>query len=416
MGRLILALILGVVLGAGGARAFREAPARELAPSLDLPVAQVASPPQSPDVLAVPAAPERVVANSTRETIASESDVLIPAALQRYAELGIQEGWKSVRADVPPAADLAEGMQDFEKLVMESPARIGRSLGERRTKAEEALADAKSGGVLTLLECLGAGVVGPLPDLVRDPDQFEPLFQRTAAEELRFGLLDRDRPDNSVEDGVTLTWPAGVYRLNNVMRNKDPYPRDVTFAGAGMDATMLLLTHDFSTRGSLRNFVIRDCTVHTNNHYLFDLRLKPAALRFERVRFVGFDMGAGASCLFGTKELAMSAKFCRFEGGYGSSPQHGTIFDVRTSGLIARFDSCSISLVSLDVRRLQPGATVLFRNCVLDEILDDPVTDAANRGGIMFEGCTVRRHAGGSETVPSLDLNVLFPNWRDRIE
>lgn len=413
MRHVIFSLVIGALLGALAVWFFMSGPQAGSAANPE-PAATSVVPTEKHEVSLDQ--PERVVVSKAAETRAPESESPISSALRRYAEDGLRRGWKGARQDEMPAEDLALGMQEFEKLVLESPANIGRSIGERRTKTEQALADAKSGGVFSLLERLDAGGVGPLPGLVSDPAQFEPLFARVADEQLRTGLVDREHPDKSIEDGVTLTWPAGVYRLHNLMKEKDPFPRDVTIAGAGMDATMLVLNSDLMTREGLRNFCIRDCTVNTDNNYLFDLRLKPAAIRFERVRFVGFDMGAGGSCLLGTKALALSAKSCRFEGGYGRSPQHGTLFDVRTDALVARLESCSFSLLSLRVAYIHPGATVLFVNCALDQILDDPLTEAAGRSGVMFNNCSLTRHEGGWETVPHLDLNALFPNWKSRLE
>jgi hypothetical protein len=366
-----------------------------------------------------------VVVESARASAAEESDrapspvdegVLISDALRRYAEENIAKGWSAVRKDEIPAEDLAEGMKSYEQIVRDSPARIGRSLGERRTKAEEALEDARTGGVFALLERLHGGGVGPLPALVRDPKQFDELFVRVVPETFRDGLANRGHADAETEDGVTLTWPAGVFKVENLMREKDPYPRDVTLAGAGMNSTMLVLNGDLSTNQSLRNFAIRDCTVNTNNHYLFDLRVEPAAIRFDRVRFIGFDMGAGGSCLLGTSSLALNARQCRFEGGYGSSPPSGRIFDVRTDALLARFENCTFSLVRLAIGYWSAGETVLFLGCAFDQILDDPIRDAAGRPGVIFDGCSITLHDGGRENVPRRDLNELFPNWRARME
>jgi hypothetical protein len=89
---------------------------------------------------------------------------------------------------------------------------------------------------------------------------------------------------------------------------------------------------------------------------------------------------------------------------------------VRTDALLARFESCSFSLVNLNVTHWRPGATVLFLACSLDQVLDDPVVDAASKPGVTFDGCSFTRHQGGWETVPKLDLNALFPDWKNRME
>ncbi|MEO6710505.1 MAG: hypothetical protein ABIP42_13070, partial [Planctomycetota bacterium] len=192
-----------------------------------------------------------------------------------------------------PAADLAEGMKQFELTVRQTPHQIGTSQAERRTKEEAALADAKTGGVFNLLASLDAGGVGPFPELVRDPALFAPLFQRVVGEHLRSGLEKRGADGSPIEDGVTLTWPAGVFKVENLLepKGKEKAPSDVTIAGAGMNSTMLVLTGALMPRTNLRNFSIRDCTIHTNNNYLFDFRNLAASIQFDRVRFVGFDIG-----------------------------------------------------------------------------------------------------------------------------
>src|SRR5690606_13610272 len=87
------------------------------------------------------------------------------------------------------------------------------------------------------------------------------------------------------------------------------------------------------------------------------------------VRLIGFDKGAGASCAFGTEELALRAKGCVIEGGYGRAPQHGTLFDVRTDGLLARFEDCELRLLDLELNHIRSGATVVFEDCRLTDLL-----------------------------------------------
>jgi len=325
----------------------------------------------------------------------------------------MRRGWGSVRKDEMPQDDLGEGATKYEAIVLDSPYAIGRELGLRRTKAEAALEDARTGGVFALLEKLDGGGVGPLVAEVRDA-RFDAYFAREGPERRRHPR--KDHPDQDVEDGVTLTWPAGGFKVQGLMKEKDPFPRDVTLEGAGIDATMLVLAHDLFTRGRLRNLVIRDCTVHTNDNYLFDLRIEPASMRFERVRFVGFDMGAGGSCLLGTKALALSARGCRFEGGYGRSPMHGTVFDVRTDALLARFEACTFSLVNLRIHDWHTGATVVFLGCTLDRILDNAMAHAKLKPGVVFDGCSYTRFEGTPQEVPKLDLDALFPGWKQRLE
>lgn len=403
----LLAGIVGWVLGGGGGARPTEPTPFETAVA----PATGRDPKGEPHEAELDAGSDERVAAPAAELRAD--DVLITPALQRRAEAEMRRGWGSVRKDEMPQDDLGEGATKYEAIVLDTPYAIGRELGERRTKAEAALEDARTGGVFALLEKLDGGGVGPLVDVVRGA-RFEDYFAREAPERRRHPR--KDHPDQDVEDGVTLSWPAGVFRLRGLMDEKDPFPRDVTLEGAGIDATMLVLHSSLDTRGRLRNFAIRDCTVHTDGRYLFDLRREPASMRFERVRFIGFDAGAGASCLLGTRALALTARGCRFEGGYGRHPQHGQPFDVRTDGLLARFEGCTFSLVNLGIYHWRGGATAVFLGCTLDRILDDAMGQAASKPGVVFDGCSYSRFEGPLEQVPKLDLNALFPGWQQRIE
>ncbi|MFO0980800.1 MAG: hypothetical protein U1E76_03460 [Planctomycetota bacterium] len=349
---------------------------------------------------------------TTQQPDAADGDngrsVMTPA-LREFASREIRQGWSAVRRDLIPEDDLGEGMKEYERLVLEQPGRIGRALAMRRTRSEQMAEDARSGGGRQVLEQLDQGGVGPLPELVRQP-AFDDLFRRMTADSPIKGESNWLRPDDALHDGYTLLFPPGVFRLEHLMHDADPFPRDVTIAGAGMDLT-LIAVGDLSTRGPLRNFTIRDCTIHTRDHPLLDLRNDIATVTLSRARFVGFDSGTGGSSLFATRPLALRATGCRFEGGYGSG-RDGTIFDVRSDGLLARFDDCCISGLALHIAWMHPGATVLFRACTLKDILDDPQRDARDRPGVAFESCRIEQlpHPG---TLQARDLNDLFPNYSD---
>ena len=413
----VLAGIVGWVLGGGGAARRIETAPPEAAVASEA-RGQGDGEPAGPELAAAPA--ERVAASPSAGLRAD--DVLITPALRRRAEAELRRGWGSVRPDEMPQDDLGEGATKYEAIVLESPYSIGRQLGERRTKAEAALEDARTGGLFALLDALAAGGVGPLVEVVRDAGRFEPFFARDAEEGARSALDDREHPDALVGDGTTLTWPAGVFRVVNLMWEKSPYPRDVTLAGAGIDATMLVIgdgsgNDALVTNGkSLRNFAIRDCTVHTNGNYLLYMHTLPVSVRFERVRFVGFDAGAGGSCLISAGALALTARSCRFEGGYGLVPSSGTLIDVRSDAVLCRFEGCTFSLLSLRIWDWHPGATAVFLGCTLDRMLDDAMTHAQLKPGVVFDGCSCSRFEGTWDEVPKLDLNALFPNWLQRIE
>ena len=138
-------------------------------------------------------------------------------------------------------------------------------------------------------------------------------------------------------------------------------------------------------------------------------------MQFERVRLIGFDMGAGSSCLFGTKELAVWLRSCRIEGGYGPHPEYGQLFDVRTDALLARFDNCTIDRVRI-APHLYPGSTVVFANSVLTDVLDHDFDSLQEKPGLSFPGSTLAPLPDPFEGSLHKDLNQLFPNWRQRIE
>jgi hypothetical protein len=366
-------------------------------------------------------ASDRTVATSSEPGAAMKGSSELFGDVQRtYGRTGITRGWGTERKDVISDEEMNAGLAQYEELVRLSPDRIGAELARRRTKTEDAERDAQSGGVLTLLDKLAEGGAGPVSDVVRDPKRFDDLFPRQTPESVVNGLNAHEHPDRLVENGVTLSFPAGVFKLRGLMKERDPFPSDVTIAGAGMDATMIVLDEAFYTRGQLIRFSIRDCTVNTNNHYMLDLRLKPASLVFERARFIGFDMGAGGSVVFGAVEhgFAIHALDCRFEGGYGRSPQHGCLLDVRNDALIARFDRCRFDEMHLDVWRWTVGTTVLFSACTMTDLLDNvPVTQqAASKPGVSFDGCSFTYFGGDHDQVPSKDLNALFPGWQQRMQ
>lgn len=343
------------------------------------------------------------------------NDPLIPPRLRAYAEEQMRGGWKSLRQDEISAEDLTEGMHRWEETVLGSPSTLGIELAARKTKAEEALADAARGGGFTLLEKLDAGGVGPLPDVLRDAARFQQFFQRGPNGPSVMGATIGNHPDKELSDGASINFPAGVYLLSGLMRDQDPFPSDVTIAGAGMNATLLVLSDALRTRGPLRNFAIRDCTLHMNGHYLFDLRTSPASMTFDRVRLTGFDSGGGCCCLMGTRGNLFWARDCRFEAGYGRAPWCAGLLDVRTDALLARFDRCTLSRISLNLHWIREGATLAFVGCNLEELLDTPFAADARRG-VVFDGCAISFHQGDRTSAPTLDLNDLFPRWESALE
>jgi len=337
---------------------------------------------------------------------------LIGEKLLAHAREGIARGWKRERSDAIPSSSMAEGMEQFELIVLESPERIGRELARNRTERDAALAQGEAFALFHDLE-MGAG---PVVELVSDPEEFGALFEREVGEAGIDGRLPTDELLDALTDGVTLNFGPGAHPVDfqKLFYGKDPFPRDVTIAGAGRRATLLVLSN-LSARSPLRNLTIRDCIVLTHNGYAFDLRTHGAVLRFRNVHFVGFDIGAGGSCLFGLRSNAVYATNCIIEGGYGRSPSSGVLFDVRTDAHLARFEGCELIQVKLAPYRLRRGATVVFSGCRLEDILDRPEQLVTDHEGLVFVNSPVTFFDHEAGDPPAKDLDDLFPGWREAL-
>ncbi len=130
---------------------------------------------------------------------------------------------------------------------------------------------------------------------------------------------------------------------------------------------------------------------------------------------IGFDSGAGGSSLLHAPGMVVLARACRFEGGYGKRPD-GTLFDVRSDALLARFEACQIDQVALNLHHIRPGASVAFVNCTLTNILDRRFVEGHDQPGVVFPGSTLEFFPEDQGEPPRKDLNELFPDWQKRIE
>lgn len=410
---------LGALLGAGALALVRGGPRSSsiaIAPDVDPRTTRTVAPEEHAGEL--PERTARELSNPPQESRAQADLPLFSEALIAHAREELAAGWRQERSDEMPPALQAEGMQSFEQQVLALPRSIGWKLSRRETQREQALEDLRTGGVFAALERLDAGDTGPMLELVRDRPRFEAFFAREAAERSTNGPL-RIADDEPPEDGVTLTFPAGVFELEDFLRKwsaREPLARDLTLSGAGMGFT-LFVGGDFSCSSRLRNLRLRDCTIFSERGGLFDLRREAASVALERVRLCGFDTGAGSSSALDTQELAIHLVECEIAGGYGRSPTFGKLFDVRTDALLARFDRCTISSLRIAVPLLEPGATVVFSNCTLRDILDDALADAEKRPGVLFDACSfTRSSAQPGDAAPRKDLNELFPNWRNELQ
>ncbi len=368
---------------------------------------------------------------ATENTRSSPEDV-IGARLREYARQGIRAAWKDSRGDEISDERLERGMHDFEISVLSLPAAIGRRLAAERSREELLARDAQSGGAFALLEKLNKEPT-PMLELASDPAAMQALLARGSPETtVRAEGLGKSLA-KQLESGKTYSYPAGVYAIEINFNGVQQVPQEVTIAGAGMDATLLVLTQDIYADKPLQRFSIRDCTVFTNDNYLFDQRGAPATVLLERVRVVGFDMGAGSSCALSfSGGLVLLARDCRFEGGYGRSPQHGRLMSINSPALVARMERCRVDRVTLEAEGM---STVVFSQCTLSDLLDPQLRFATPEKrmayeeslrtltGVVFQATSISffdnaawNLAPTSWDVPARDLNELFPGWRQALE
>lgn len=376
----------------------------------------------SPDDGAEPLAPvsgarEAAVEEDDREPaeVITSDDPFGPA-LMAYARKGIGEGWRSARPDEPREDEVEIGVTRFEEQTRALPFILGRQLAKRRTDAEQAVEDARTGGLFSVLEQLQASEVeGPLFELVDSPKVFDEFFQSTSqgsGADGRSVMRDGEPP----ADGTILEFPAGVFELpdfGGTSAWRQRYPRDITIRGAGRDATMLVLRSDLSAYQRVRNLTIENCTINADNNYMFDIRQPAMSLTIRRARLVAWQAGAGSSCLFGTEALALRCVDTEITGAYNRIMSSGQFFDVRHPGLLARFDNCTID-ATRPFESFSDGGTVLFSNCRMTNLLAWGPPQIPQ--GVRLVGSPLQWYDGEDPETLKRDLNELFPDWKRRLE
>ncbi|MBI5364057.1 MAG: hypothetical protein HZA53_12810 [Planctomycetes bacterium] len=340
------------------------------------------------------------------------SEGLISDALRAYALEELAAGWSVVRPDPMPAPIVARGFDEFETTVRALPRQIGRRLAERRTRADALASD----DPFAVLKALDEENLGPQLELVLDRERFRRFFACSGGPRVDGVALIRAPEHGELElaPGTTIVFPAGVFdtsRLSNRMRKG---LRCITLVGAGMDAT-LLLSDEIAPRDGLDRFEVRDCTLHTDCDAI-GLNSVAGVFRAERVRFTGFDCGAGgSSLLFGTSGILFEFVGCRIEGGYGRDPGGGHLFDVRTRALLARFEDCHLDALSLAPHGWRDGISLAFVRCRLERIRDAQLPPDRDDDGILFQSSTVELEPQSSQGFEKRDLNALFPDWQPRV-
>lgn len=343
----------------------------------------------------------------TQPTTERDSDeALITAALRDYARAGFARGWARVRTDELTVKEREELMAEFERALLAMPEAMGERAAEAQSEIEKRLRALDTSDAVDWLQ----RVEDSAPELgavARDAERFAGFFRpRSAGGATHDGATLREQ--DPLEDGARLQFPAGVFRVADLARGRNPFPKDVTLAGAGMDATLLVM-QDLGPRGALERFCIEDCTVFAENCSVADVRSGPTVLSLRRVRIVGFDCGAGGSYALDLRASAIQASLCHFEGGYGRDPLGLANLMRRTRPLVARFEGCTFERMSLD-GAVQPGA--VFARCAMIDMLQEP------GAGPLYQDCSISvlpYESLHDEAVRRKDLNELFPGWQERI-
>lgn len=306
------------------------------------------------------------------------------------------------RADRLRASHLAQADAADATAAMQVEQEIRKERAERD--------DRMRGGTMAFLAGLKAKWTPPW-EMLRSPEQFGALFKR----QTDAGTVDGAtlRYDELPADGTTIRFPPGRFALDVAKMNGwKTFPKDLVLEGAGMDATLVVMTCDFRIANAVHSFTLRDLTVDTNDNYFESNRENPYTLRVERSRIVGFDMGAGSSAMLGGSVGAFFATDSRIESGFGRHPGFGNLFDVR-GALVARLENCDIVGPFNSVYYQWSGAAQEFTGCRFTR-MDQNNKRMFERSEDMVEfvGCTFEYATNGERPAKRL-LSELNPAWAD---
>lgn len=297
----------------------------------------------------------------------------------------------------------------------EAAAATAEATARRQVETEIArerafLEDAERGGTMALLRTLRTEKILP-NELVSDAERFGALFERKT----RGGTVDARTVTKETElgDGDVLRYGPGRHAVlvGSWLNRMEPFPKDLLVEGYGMDQTVLVLDDDLSMRSEVHSLTFRDLTIHCNDNYLDRMRTAPYTLRLERCRVIGFDMGAGSSSMLSGRVGAFYATECRIEAGYGRSPGHGNLFDVRGM-LVARLEDCVIGGPFGSIYR---NGAVRFVRCRFEDMAPRSRSNIEREEkGRVFEDCTFdyltqEEYQESRKKRPLTDLN---PAWK----
>jgi hypothetical protein len=333
------------------------------------------------------------------------AEALISEALRRYALVEIEAGWHETRQDALPEALRTRGFGEFEEIVKTQPREIGRRLAMRRTQEEQIASD----DPFAVLAAIREGSLGAQVALVDDAKRFGRYFACARGGVLN-GLELAAHPDaTSINSGAVIQFPAGDHGLNGRDLRLSADVACITIAGAGMDRTLLRL-QSLSATGKLDRLELRDLTLYSACDAI-DLR-GTGVWRAERVRFIGFDCGAGGCGVFDlTTGGLLELVSCRIEGGYGRNPGDGCLFDARGSVLLARFEDCAFDGLRIGWRQWGSNATVVFERCRMTNLLDGAMPVERDDDGLVVRSTSIELRPQDAGRLEKRDLAELFPAW-----
>lgn len=402
----LLALVVGFVLGTTVDFApAREGPGPSNAPGKRPALTEVVSDPPGPSAASNPASEHD--SKPVEPRAARTAEGLISEALARYARDELQAGWSEVRKDAMPPAVVDAGFARFDVELQALPRAIGRDLAGDATQREKLASD----DPFEVLDALNAGDLGPQVALVQDAQRFARFFACSGGARIDGLALLAMEPEDAagvLQPGSTIVFPPGVHDVDPIAQLLRKDVACVAIVGAGMDRTQLR-ARSFSPNARLDRFELRDCTFRSSCDAI---DLNTGVWRAERVRFVGFDCGAGGCGVFSVMRGAvLELVGCRIEGGYGRNPGDGCLFDVRTSALLAHFQDCTIDGLKLQPRYWRRGVTIVFDRCRLQNLLDGELPPDDDDDGIVLNATTVELRPEDAGPIAARDLRDVNPAW-----
>ncbi len=357
----------------------------------------------TPVLPAVPAGSVEPMAADSPPPVGDDDGRLITQALLDYARQTYLDSSQQTFGYVPTEDRVEDALEAFQQECLQLPRLIaGRHFQARADDRERAR---------SIDEALQAADGVALLQLVQAGD-YELTDQSAAA------LVDRIVPgrgggavlsasafdgDASPElvPGTTIQFGPGVHHFDmDKLRLLDEFPTDITFAGAGMDTTLVSMS-DMVVGGDVERLTLRDMTIDCENDGLFDLRSGKLVLDVLRTRLVRFDAGHGGAVLFSARSGAMvRVAHSEILGGFGKSPGNGRLF--RSGPLLTHIIDSRLELLDPTFTEVSHG---VFERCTIDRITPNDLADVDR---MELVSCLVGPPL--TETVTEVrDLAELFP-------